>query len=95
MLYNKMGESVVQFMRYDGAGCPIASVTRHETSSSVCRHRQGPSHRQMAVTVRAVPHGGRKPHQRKRPTAECSITAAKRAKRSRIKFVTDGDDDFQ
>jgi len=90
-----MGESVVQFMHYDDAGCSIASVTRHKTSAAVCRRRQGPSRRHTAVTVRAVPHGGYKPHQRKRPTAECSTTAAKRAKRSRIEFVTYGDDDFQ
>jgi len=48
-----------------------------------------------SVAIRAVPHGGRKPHQRKRPTAERSTTADKRAKRSRIDFVPDDDDDFQ
>ena len=45
-----------------------------------------------SVTVRGVPHGGRKPHQRKRPTAERSTTLVKRPKAD---FLPDDDDDFQ
>jgi len=45
-----------------------------------------------SVTVRAVPHGGRKLHQRKRPTAERSTRLVKRSK---AEFLPDDDDDFE
>jgi len=44
------------------------------------------------VTVRAVPHGGHKPHQRKRPMAERLTTLVKRSKAD---FLPDDDDDFE
>jgi len=53
------------------------------------------AHRDCNVIIqfcdrRAVPHGGRKPHQRKRPTSERSTTVVKWAKAD---FQPDADDD--
>ena len=49
----------------------------------------------MAKWPYTVPHGGCKPHQQKRPTAERFTMADKRVTRSKAEFLLDDEDDFQ